>query len=190
MSRYDKRYYWLKLPKDFFKRHDIRIIEGMPNGKDYVLFYMKMLCESIDHGGNLRFSEEIPYTVEMLATITDTNVDMVRTAMDLMKQLGLMVIKDDGTIFMTELPDMTGSETGMARYMREKRLENVKNLGEFQNVMMTQGEINKLKEFYPTYWAVYVEKLSTHKKSTGKDYESDYATLKEWLTKDFGLMEE
>ena len=31
----DKRYYWLKLKRDFFKRHDIRIIEEMPNGKDY-----------------------------------------------------------------------------------------------------------------------------------------------------------
>ena len=33
-----KRYYWLKLKKDFFKRHDIKIIEEMDNGKDYILF--------------------------------------------------------------------------------------------------------------------------------------------------------
>ncbi len=33
----DKKYYWLKLKKDFFKRHDIKIIESMENGKDYVL---------------------------------------------------------------------------------------------------------------------------------------------------------
>ena len=34
-----KRFYWLKLEKDFFKRHDIRVVESMPNGKDYILFY-------------------------------------------------------------------------------------------------------------------------------------------------------
>ena len=34
----NKRYYWLKLEEDFFKRHDIKIIESMPNGKDYILF--------------------------------------------------------------------------------------------------------------------------------------------------------
>ena len=62
----EKRYYWLKLPKDFFKRHDVRIIEAMPNGKDYILFYLKLLCESIDHEGNLRFSDQIPYNEEML----------------------------------------------------------------------------------------------------------------------------
>ena len=43
------KFYWLKLDKDFFKRHDIKIIESMPNGKDYILFYLKLLCESLDH---------------------------------------------------------------------------------------------------------------------------------------------
>ena len=76
----DGKFYWLKLKRDFFKRHDIRIIEGMPNGKDYVLFYLKLLCESVDHEGNLRFSEQIPYNEQMLSTITDTNVDIVRNA--------------------------------------------------------------------------------------------------------------
>jgi hypothetical protein len=27
-----KKYYWLKLKRDFFKRHDITVIEAMPNG--------------------------------------------------------------------------------------------------------------------------------------------------------------
>lgn len=26
----DKRYYWLKLQKDFFKRNDIQVVEPMP----------------------------------------------------------------------------------------------------------------------------------------------------------------
>ena len=55
------KYYWLKLKKDFFKRHDIRILESMPNGEQTVLFYLKLMLESVDHDGELRFSEEIPY---------------------------------------------------------------------------------------------------------------------------------
>lgn len=46
-----EKFYWLKLKRDFFKRHDIRIIESMPNGKDYILFYLKLLCESVDTYG-------------------------------------------------------------------------------------------------------------------------------------------
>jgi predicted phage replisome organizer len=68
------KFYWLKLDKDFFKRHDIKIIEAMPNGKDYILFYLKLLCESIDHNGSLRFSENIPYNEEMLSIITNKRI--------------------------------------------------------------------------------------------------------------------
>ena len=33
MAERDKeRYFWLKLHRDFFKRHDITILEGMPGG--------------------------------------------------------------------------------------------------------------------------------------------------------------
>ena len=76
------RYYWIKLKRDFFKRHDIRIIEEMQNGKDYILFYLKLLCESVDHDGNLRFSEQIPYSEQMLSVITNTNLDIVRSAIN------------------------------------------------------------------------------------------------------------
>ena len=44
-----KKFYWLKLKRDFFKRHDIRIIEELPNGEKVILFYLKLMLESIDH---------------------------------------------------------------------------------------------------------------------------------------------
>lgn len=121
MAEKDKKYYWLKLKRDFFKRHDIRIIESMPNGKEYILFYLKLLCESVDHEGNLRFSEHIPYSEEMLSTITDTNVDIVRNAINVFTQLGMMEIMDDGTLFMSEVQKMIGSETYWAEQKRKQR---------------------------------------------------------------------
>ena len=104
-----KKFYWLKLKRDFFKRHDIRIIEEMPNGKDYVLFYLKLLLESIDHEGSLRFSDTIPYNEQMLAVVTNTNVDIVRSAMKLFIELGMMSICDDQTIYMAEVDKLIGS---------------------------------------------------------------------------------
>lgn len=117
----NQRYYWLKLKRDFFKRHDITIIEGMQNGKDYVLFYLKLLCESVDHEGNLRFSETIPYNEEMLSAITRTNVDIVRSAIKLFRQLDLIEIMDDGTLYLNEVQKMLGSETGWAEKKRAFR---------------------------------------------------------------------
>lgn len=134
MGEKDKRYYWLKLKRDFFKRHDIRIIEAMPNGKDYILFYLKLLCESVDHDGNLRFSDKIPYSEEMLATITNTNVDVVRAAIQIFTELGMMEMYDDGTYFMSEVKKLMGSETYWAERKRVQRepeaplLENVQQM--------------------------------------------------------------
>lgn len=116
-----KKYYWLKLKKDFFKRHDIRIIEAMPNGKDYVLFYLKLLVESISHDGKLRFSETIPYNDDMLSTITNTNVDIVRTAVKIFTELGFMELFDDGTIYLRETNLMLGNETEWAKKKRDYR---------------------------------------------------------------------
>ena len=113
-----KKYYWLKLKRDFFKRHDIRIIEEMPNGKDYILFYLKLLLESIDHDGTLRFSETIPYNEQMLSVVTNTNIDIVRSAMKIFTELNMMDVLDDGTLFMSEVDKMIGSETEWARKKR------------------------------------------------------------------------
>lgn len=117
----EKKYFWLRLKRDFFKRHDIQIIESMPNGKDYILFYLKLLCESVDHEGNLRFSDEIPYNEQMLATITNTNIDIVRTAIIAFSELGMMDIMDDGTYYMNGVEKLIGSETYWAEQKRKQR---------------------------------------------------------------------
>lgn len=134
--RENKKFYWLKLKKDFFKRHDIKIIEAMPNGKDYILFYLKLLCESIGHEGNLRFSQEIPYNEEMLAIITNTNVDVVRSAVKIFSQLDMMELMDDGTYYMREVNKMIGFETEWAEKKREYRAK--------KNEQKTLGKDNVL----------------------------------------------
>lgn len=123
----EKKYYWLKLKRDFFKRHDVRIIEQMPNGKDYILFYLKLLLESIDHEGALRFNETIPYNEQMLSVITDTNVDIVKAAMNLFVELGMVEILEDSTIYMNEVQRLIGSESAVAERVRKHR-ENRKLL--------------------------------------------------------------
>lgn len=120
------KFYWLKLKRDFFKRHDIQIIESMPNGKDYVLFYLKLLVESIDHEGQLRFSETIPYNADMLATITNTNVDIVRTAMKVFAEFGMVEVLEDKTIYMSEVQKLIGSAVDNDNANRQRRFREKK----------------------------------------------------------------
>ena len=116
-----EKYFWLRLQRDFFKRHDVKIVEQMPNGKDYILFYLKLLCESIDHDGRLRFSDAIPYNEQMLSIVTDTNIDIVRSAIKVFTELKLMEILDDGTYYMVEVENMIGSAAGNAHALRQRR---------------------------------------------------------------------
>lgn len=52
----NKKFFWLKLKNDFFDRDEIKIIENQQNGKDYIIFYMKLLLKSVESDGKL-FSE-------------------------------------------------------------------------------------------------------------------------------------
>jgi len=187
MSRGKGKLYWLKLMKDFFKRHDSRIIESA--GTECMLFYLKLLCESLDHSGKLRFSDELPYDNAMLAVVTNTSVETVDKAMKVLEKLKLLEIQEDGTIFMTKVQDMTGSETKNAQYMRESRARQSDDqivLGDFKNVVMTEKEYEILAKRYPDHYEKYIDNLSAYKESKGVTYNNDYATLIEWLLKDIG----
>ena len=151
----DKKFYWLKLKRDFFKRHDIRIIESMPNGKDYILFYLKLLLESIDHEGELRFSDAIPYNEQMLSVITDTNIDIVRAAMKLFVDLKMLEVMDDQTIYMMEVEKLIGSET---KWAEKKRVQRQK-----------EDNVPKLSPKCPTE----IEKEKEKEKEKDKDKETE-----------------
>ena len=119
----EKRYYWLKLQKDFFKRHDIKYIETLPDGREIAFFYLKLMVESVDHDGELRFSPEIPYNDSMLASVTDTPIEIVTEGMKTLKDLGMVIVDEDGTITIPKVIKMIGSasDTDGARRVRRYR---------------------------------------------------------------------
>lgn len=120
-TKNEKKRYWLKLDKNFLKSPQMKVIKSMPNGKDYIIFYLSLMLESIETVGHLRFTSLVPYNDDMLAAITDTNIDIVRSAVKIFCELGLMKIFDDGTIFLPEVPAITGKESESAERVRNYR---------------------------------------------------------------------
>jgi hypothetical protein len=60
----------------------------------------------------------------MLATITNTDVDTVRSAIKVFTELNMLELFDDGTLFMNQVQTMIGNETEWAekkRLWREKQ---------------------------------------------------------------------
>jgi len=119
-----KRYYWLKLKEDFFDDDAIDWLEEQTNGKDYVLFYLKLCLKSLTNEGMLIRTVGkilVPYDAEKLAKITKTNKDTVLVAMKLLEEIGLIEVQENGALYLTKLQNMIGSETKAAVRMREKR---------------------------------------------------------------------
>lgn len=131
----DGKFYWLKMKRDFFKRHDIQILESIPNGKDYELFYLKLMFESIDHNGSLRFNDTIPYNETMLATITNTPIDTVHTAIQVLVQLEMITILDDGTYYLSEVEKLIGSSVDNDNANRQRRYREQLKVKEKQTLL-------------------------------------------------------
>lgn len=115
------KYYWLKLDKNFFQQHDVRMIESLPDGKEMLLFYIKLLAESVSHEGDLRFSDDVAYDNGMLAGITSTDITIVDKAMALFTKLKLVEVKEDETITMNEVKSLIGKDDSAAMSNRERQ---------------------------------------------------------------------
>ena len=55
--------------------------------------------------------------------------------------------------------------------------------GEYNNVLLTDEELDKLKSEYPD-WEARIERLSSYIASKGTKYKSHYATIRNWARKD------
>ena len=143
-----KRYYWLKLDKDFFNRPDIKIIEAQADGVLYSYFYLKLLLQSVESQGVLKYNN-IPFDVEMLSKITGTSPSVVKSAIDIFLKMNMLQILEDGSLFISEVALLLGSETEDARRKREKKkLENkVENSVTNSNVTCNENSNEDVTNF-------------------------------------------
>lgn len=119
-----KRYYWLKLPEDFYDDDTIQWIEDQENGSAYVNFYLKLLLKSLSDDGRLiRYVGQrlMPYDVKSLARLTNTEQDTVRVALELFVNIGLVERLETGELYMSQIDEMIGKETEAARRKRKHR---------------------------------------------------------------------
>lgn len=76
------------------------------------------------------FNDLIPYNVQMLATLTGHKVGVVEKALDIFKQLGIVEILDNGTIYMLNIQNFIGKSSTEADRKREydRRISEEKRL--------------------------------------------------------------
>ena len=119
------RYYWLKLPEDFFRRGYIRRLRLQPDGDRLTVIYLEMLLAGLKTGGRLE-GDGAEDLAEELALELFENPQDVRTVLELMTDRGKIRPEQDGCL-LTDCEEMTGSETSSARRMRGSRLREQEN---------------------------------------------------------------
>ena len=221
----NRKYYYLKLKESYFDDDAIVLLESMPDGILYSNILLKLYLKSLKNGGKLQLDENIPYTAQMIATLTRQQVGTVERALGIFQQLGLVEQLHGGLLYMTDIELMIGQSSTEAERKRAARLANKalppprtkgghlsdirppeieleKEIeiekeregetghpvpaayGRYNNVILTDTELSGLKTELPDKWEYYIDRLSCHIASTGKQYHSHAATIYKWAQED------
>lgn len=117
-----KRYYWLKLKKDFFKSVRMKKLRKIAGGDTFTIIYLKLLLETMDTDGMYKFQHTCESIEEEIAFELDEEVDNVSVTLKFLESVGLLQeVPDKESLLFTEVSDCVGSESDSAKRVREFR---------------------------------------------------------------------
>ena len=144
-----KRYFWLKLHKDFFQRKEIKRLRKIAGGDTYTIIYLKMLLRSIMSEGKLYFDGlEEDFAAEVALDL-DESEENVQITITYLLNSGLLEMRSDDEYYLPDTKNSTGCETAVAarvRRHREKQKALQCNTDVTQMKHLCNGEIEIEKE--------------------------------------------
>ena len=117
----NKKYYYLRLKDNFFDSDELKILESMKDGYLYSNILLKLYLRSLKNDGKLVFNDRIPYSADMLSSITGHRVGTIKQALTIFKDLGLIDVLDNGAIYMLDIQNFIGKGSSEADRKREYR---------------------------------------------------------------------
>ncbi len=107
----NRKYYYLKLKESYFDEDAIVLLESMQDGMLYSNILLKLYLKSLKNGGKLQLAENIPYTAQMIATITRQQVGTVEKALQIFMKLGLVEPLQNGALYMSNIELLIGQSS-------------------------------------------------------------------------------
>lgn len=138
----NKRYYWLKLDRHFFRDARIKKLRRIAGGDTYTIIYLKLMLLSIECNGFLIY-EGIEETFEAeMANKLDEDEENVRVTINYLRTQGLLLEKNDGDGFLPQAAGSIGSETYNNVYKRRKKATAELGTGEgLENLQPNSNQI-------------------------------------------------
>ena len=118
----NRKYYYLKLKDNYFDDDSIVLLESMQDGMLYSNILLKLYLKSLKHGGKLQLDDRIPYTAQMIATLTRQQIGTVERALQIYLQLGLMEVLPDGCYYMSNIELLIGQSSTEGERKKQARL--------------------------------------------------------------------
>lgn len=118
----NRKYYYLKLKENYFDDDSIVLLESMQDGILYSYILLKLYLKSLKHGGKLQLDENIPYTAQMIATLTRQQVGTVERALKIYLQLGLVELMTDGAYYMSNIELLIGQSSTEGERKKQARM--------------------------------------------------------------------
>ena len=116
-----KRYYWLKLPEDFFRQKPIKKLRKIAGGDTYTIIYLKMLLIAMKNEGKIFFDGVEDEFFDELALDLDEDSENVKVTVLFLVRQGLIELVDESEYLLKECNKMVGSESASAQRVREHR---------------------------------------------------------------------
>ena len=88
---------WIKIATEVFDNRKIRQIEIMPDGDSILVIWFKLLClaGNVNDKGLIYFTNEIPYTDQMLSAQFNRPLTTVQLALTTFQRFGMIEVIDD-----------------------------------------------------------------------------------------------
>lgn len=133
----EKRYYWLQLKEDFFDDEQIDYLKEKEMGSEYIYVYLRLCFLAANNDGVVERRigpMVIPYTYEKLASVINTDPEMVEETIYYCKEAGLIEDTENGAFRLVRIAEMVGSESAFASQKRRQRERNKANSEPVQQV--------------------------------------------------------
>lgn len=118
---------WIKISTQMFEDEKIKLIEQMPEADTLLIIWIKLLSQAgrANDNGYIYLSENIPYTDEMLSTIFNRPLTIVRMALSVFRNFGMIEINDDHFISICNW-DKHQNIAGLEKIREQNRLRKQK----------------------------------------------------------------
>ena len=88
---------WIKIEIDIFNNRKIKQIRKLPDGDGVIGIWLQILClaGTVNDCGTIYLTRDVPYTDQMLSVEFDRPISIIKMALDVFRQFGMISIVND-----------------------------------------------------------------------------------------------